>query len=239
MIDAKAQQVASKSKALTSGLFIALEGGDGAGKTSVMELVQEQLQGKGANVLFTREPGATELGQQLRQLVMHGPEDVDPRTEALLYAADRAYHVANMIRPALESGQSVITDRYIDSSVAYQGIGRALGEDAVRDLSLWATDNLVPDAVLFFDVDPKVGLSRLGKTLDRLEQSGSAFHRRVHQYYLEQTRLQPERYFRIDANRSLGEVVEQTLSALEEIFSRDQRPVAMGAVSPVSPVLPR
>ncbi|MDN6429119.1 MAG: dTMP kinase, partial [Propionibacterium sp.] len=128
-----------------AGLFITFEGGDGAGKTTQLDRVREWFETHGHRVLVTREPGGTELGTDLRRLIQHGPEDVDARTEALLYAADRAYHVATVVRPALAAGTIVLGDRYIDSSLAYQGAARDLGVEEIRSLSLWATQGLQPD----------------------------------------------------------------------------------------------
>lgn len=182
------------------GLFIAFEGGDGSGKTTQTAVLTKKLAELGAPVLGTFEPGATPLGQKLRELVMHGPEDVDVRTEALLYAADRAYHAATMIRPALETGQTVFTDRYIDSSVAYQGIGRGLGESVVRDLSEWATDGLLPDFVFVFAVDPKIGLARIGRSFDRLERAGEDFHQAVSDYYHALAESDQRRYRVVEAD---------------------------------------
>lgn len=198
------------------GIFISFEGGDGSGKTTQIELLSSLLSEQGIPVLVTREPGGTKLGLQLRALVMHGPEDVDPRTEALLYAADRAYHVANVIRPALEGGTVVLEDRYIDSSVAYQGAARALGLDEVRDLSVWATNGLEPDLTILFDIDPHVGLERVGGNLDRLERSGDDFHQRVRESYLKLAHESPERITAIDACGSVAEVQNRTQEAILE-----------------------
>lgn len=213
-----AQALSGRSR----GLFIAFEGGDGSGKTSQLHRLAAELAEASAPVLAAREPGGTELGQQLRTMVLHGPEDVDPRTEALLYATDRAYHVATVIRPALANGQTVLEDRYIDSSVAYQGAARQLGAQEIRDLSLWATDGLLPDAVLVFDVDPQVGLSRLGAQRDRLERATDGFHGLVRQHYLEIAAADPERYTVIDANQDIDAVYADAVAALRRIVGLDQ-----------------
>lgn len=212
--------VASKLQDRSRGLFITLEGGDGSGKTTQLRRLAKALNDAGTPVLSTFEPGATKLGQQLRRLLMHGPEDVDARTEALLYAADRAYHAATVIRPALEAGTTVISDRYIDSSVAYQGIGRGLGVEEIRDLSLWATGGLIPDAVLVFAVDPKVGLARLGQHLDRLERAGDQFHRQVAQYYREAVQRDPNRYYLIDADQVRSKTFSDVVAALADALER-------------------
>lgn len=200
-------------------LFITFEGGDGCGKSTQIKALAEELQARGANIEATFEPGASELGQSLRNLIQHGPEDVDPRTEALLYAADRAYHVANQVRPALESGTTVLSDRYIDSSVAYQGGARALGADEIRGLSNWATAGLQPDLTILFDVPAEIGLQRLGQRtdgLDRLERAGLAFHENVREQYLEMAQNEPERFRVVDATQDIPTVFEQTLTALIE-----------------------
>ncbi|MFT0762154.1 dTMP kinase [Actinomyces sp. F1_1611] len=221
-MDQLVSRAAQRLRELPRGMFIALEGGDGSGKTTQINLLRQRLEAHGANVLTTFEPGATPLGHQLRELVMHGPEDVDPRTEALLYAADRAYHVATMIRPALAAGTTVITDRYLDSSVAYQGIGRGLGEQAIRDLSLWATDGLLPDAVIVLNIDPEVGLSRRGEEKDRLERAGDRFHEQVARHYQEAARLEPGRYRLVDANGSVEETFTGVVTALLEVLGGDR-----------------
>ena len=138
---------------MTRGIFITFEGGDGAGKTTQMKLLGEFLQANGHAVTVTREPGGTPLGGQIRELVLHSREHIAPRAEALLYAADRAHNVATVVRPALERGDFVLQDRYFDSSVAYQGSGRVLGAEEIKQISLWAADGLVPDLTVLLDLD--------------------------------------------------------------------------------------
>lgn len=213
------RRIAGRLQGRERGLFIAFEGGDGSGKSTQVRLIGTKLQELGAPVEVTFEPGATPLGQQLRDLVQHGPDDVDPRTEALLYATDRAYHVATVVRPALARGESVLTDRYLDSSVAYQGIGRGLGAQEVRDLSLWATGNLEPDAVVLLEVDPEIGLGRIGRERDRLENAGEEFHRRVTKYYKEMAEAHPDRYWTVDANGSVEDTTAGILNALVQIVN--------------------
>lgn len=190
------------------GLFLSLEGGDGVGKSTQSRLLGEWLTGLGLPVVLTREPGGTELGQVLRQAVLHG-DHMDPRTEALIYAADRAHHVASLIRPALERGAVVITDRYLDSSVAYQGTGRDLGAEEVEQLSLWATGGLLPALTVLLDLDPAVGLSRLAdrdQAPDRLESAGDDFHRRTRAAFLDRAAADPQRWLVVDAARPAEEV---------------------------------
>ncbi|WP_099331857.1 dTMP kinase [Actinomyces minihominis] len=199
------------------GLFISFEGGDGCGKSTQVKRLAEELQARGVDVLSTREPGGTPLGQKLREHIQHGPADVDPRTEALLYAADRAYHAATLLRPAIAAGTTVLEDRYTDSSVAYQGAARDLGPEEIRRLSDWATQNLQPDITLLFDVDSEEGLRRvhsMGEGLDRLESAGLSFHQRVREEYLHIAKQFPERIVVLDAGQSIPQVFEDVVQAL-------------------------
>lgn len=191
-----------------NGLFITFEGGDGSGKSTQSRLLAEWLEGRGREVVATREPGGTELGREIRRLVMHGKEHVDERAEALLYAADRAHHIATLVRPALERGAVVLQDRYLDSSVAYQGVGRSLVADEVRELSLWAVRGLMPHVTVLLDLDPEQGMARLSGRgeLDRLEAAGAEFHRRVRQAYIEMAAHEPERFLVVDAAGEVGEI---------------------------------
>ena len=161
---------------MSRGVFITLEGGDGSGKTTQAELLREWLATEGRTVVRTREPGGTEVGVEVREIVLHHRGDITPRAEALLYAADRAHHVATVVRPALERGDVVIQDRYIDSSVAYQGVGRVLDPEAVRGLSEWATEGLRPDLTILLDLDADAARGRLDGArtrYDRLEAEAS------------------------------------------------------------------
>lgn len=168
----------------TRGLFISFEGVDGAGKTTQVERLAEFWRARGREVVVTREPGGTELGTRIRQLLLHGAEPIAPRTEALLFAADRAQHVAQVVRPALDRGAIVITDRYLDSSLAYQSGGRELTSDDVRALSLWATGGLLPARTYLLDIDPAVSLGRLEHEQDRMESAGATFARRTRAAFL-------------------------------------------------------
>ncbi len=190
-----------------TGLFVSFEGGDGSGKTTQLRLLGDWVRAAlGREVVLTREPGGTELGRTLRSAVLHG-EHVDPRTEALLYATDRAHHVHSVVRPALARGAVVLTDRYLDSSVAYQGNGRDLGEEEVERLSLWATDGLLPDVTVLLDLDPATGLGRLSGEPDRLERAGDAFHRRTREAFLRRAAADPSgRWLVLDAARPVDEV---------------------------------
>lgn len=191
-------------------MFVALEGGDGAGKSTQLDALVPWLREQRREVVATREPGGTELGVAIRGLLLHG-EDVTPRAEALLFAADRAHHVATIVRPALARGAVVVTDRYIDSSVAYQGAGRALDARGILDLSRWATDELMPDLTVVLDVDPQVGASRRDGD-DRLEAAGGDFHERVRAHFLTLSQAEPQRYLVLDAS----EPAERLAAAVRE-----------------------
>jgi len=196
------------SPTVPGGLFVSFEGGDGAGKSTQSRLLGEWLAGLGRTVVLTREPGGTELGRVLRRELLHGGH-VDPRTEALLYAADRAHHVASLVRPALAAGSVVVTDRYLDSSVAYQGSGRDLGAQEVEDLSLWATGGLLPALTVLLDLDPAAGLGRLSSRPDqpdRLEGAGDDFHRRTREAFLARAAADPGRWLVLDAARPVEEI---------------------------------
>ncbi|MDN6565981.1 MAG: dTMP kinase [Propionibacterium sp.] len=199
-----------------AGLFITFEGGDGAGKTTQLDRVREWFETHGHRVLVTREPGGTELGTDLRRLIQHGPEDVDARTEALLYAADRAYHVATVVRPALAAGTIVLGDRYIDSSLAYQGAARDLGVEEIRSLSLWATQGLQPDLTFLLDLPPDVGARRDTGEPDRIERESTDFHERVRHEYLHLAEEYPTRIVVIDGVGTPEQVFAEIQGVLEE-----------------------
>jgi dTMP kinase len=178
-------------------LFIALEGGDGAGKSTQGRLLRAWLEGLGRTVVATREPGGTAFGRAVRELVLHGGH-VAPRAEALLFAADRAQHVETLIRPALGRGEVVITDRYLDSSIAYQGAGRDLGVEEVRELNVWATGGLVPTLTVLVDLPAAVGRARRGGVHDRLESEADDFHGAVREHFLALAGADPDRYLVVD-----------------------------------------
>jgi dTMP kinase len=203
--DPHAPDLPTTSARAHGGLFVSFEGGDGAGKTTQTRLLAQWLREQGHEVVLTREPGGTELGRTLRDAVLHG-EHVDARTEALLYATDRAHHVASLVRPALARGAVVVTDRYLDSSVAYQGSGRDLGADEVERLSLWATEGLLPAVTVLLDLDPDVGRARLTGDPDRLESAGADFHRRTRLAFLDRAGAQPDRWLVLDATAPEQEI---------------------------------
>ncbi|MEY4989897.1 MAG: dTMP kinase [Actinomycetota bacterium] len=198
-------------------MFISFEGIDGVGKSTQLEMLQAHLVAKGHTVLRTLEPGGTELGQEIRHLLLHRKGDVAPRAEALLYAADRAHHVATKIRPALARGEIVLTDRFFDSSVAYQGAARDLDVNQVRDISLWAVDNLIPDLTILLDLPAEDAMSRRSKTgtePDRLEQEKVDFFERARQMYLELA-MEP-RFLVVDARKSVDEIQSEIRARLAQ-----------------------
>lgn len=201
---------AGRSDETHRGLFITLEGGDGVGKSTNAELLEHWLTTEqGRTVLRTREPGGTELGVALRELLLHTPSHVDARAEALLYAADRAQHVETVVRPALERGEVVLQDRYIDSSIAYQGAGRVLGAKEVRELNEWASGGLWPDLTVLLDLDPVVAEQRRASTregYDRLEAEAREFHERVRESFLALAAAEPERFMVVDAADDLESI---------------------------------
>lgn len=202
------------------GLFITFEGGDGVGKSTQQAMLGEWLGGRGFEVVLTREPGGTELGLVLRQALLHGGH-VDPHTEALLYATDRAHHVHSLVRPALERGAMVVSDRYLDSSVAYQGAARQLGTREMRELSLWATGGLLPDLTVLLDLDESKAQHRRGDAApDRLERESAAFHRRVREIFLELADNEPERFRVLDAGAGPEEVHRAVVQRVEELLAR-------------------
>ncbi|WP_255700228.1 dTMP kinase [Micromonospora sp. NBRC 110038] len=207
---------------VSSGLFVVFEGGEGAGKSTQLAALAERLRGQGREVVVTREPGATEIGARIRTLLLDATaEGPSPRAEALLYAADRAHHVATVVRPALVRGAVVISDRYVDSSLAYQGAGRTLPVDEVSWLSSWATGGLKPDLVVLLDVDPHTGLSRVAarnEGPDRLEAESVAFHERVRYAFLDLAANDPKRYLVLDASRPVEETAALVARRVEEFL---------------------
>ena len=199
------------------GLFITFEGGDGAGKTTQAALLEQWVRTHGRNVVRTREPGGTGVGLRIRDIVLHHRGHIDPRAESLLYAADRAHHIATHVRPAVARGDVVIQDRYLDSSVAYQGAGRVLDADDVRALSLWATDGLLPDLTVLLDLDPADARRRLDaddKPFDRLEAEKEDFHARVRDGFLALAAAEPQRFLVLDARAAPDEIAAQVRDAV-------------------------
>ena len=203
-----------------SGLFISFEGIDGVGKSTQADLLEKYLAGLGKTVVRTLEPGGTEVGVEIRKILLHHRGELAPRAEAALFAADRAHHVATKIRPALDRGEIVITDRYFDSSVAYQGAGRELSMEEVRNLSLWAVGGLLPNLTVLLDLPADVARSRRNNTgtePDRLESEKIEFFERARQAYLELAEKEPERFLVVDAAadvEKMQEIIRDRISGL-------------------------
>lgn len=200
-----------------AGTFVSFEGGDGVGKSTQLRLLAQWLAAHGREVVTTREPGGTPLGLELRRVVMHG-DHVAPRAEALIYAADRAHHVATVVRPALERGAVVLSDRFLDSSVAYQGVGRELGADAVERLNLWGVEGLLPDLTVLLDLDPAVGLARLTAEPDRLERAGAEFHERTRRAFLDRAEADPGRWLVLDAAAPAQDIAAQVSARVAQLL---------------------
>lgn len=198
-----------------TGLFIAFEGGDGAGKSTQSAALAEHLREAGHTVVQTREPGGSPVAEKIRQVVLDVAHvGLDDRSEALLFAASRAEHVSKTVRPALERGEIVITDRYMDSSIAYQGVARGLGLEEVRNLNLWATNGLVPDLTIVLDVDASHGLGRVADP-NRLEEESADFHAVVCQAFLDLAALAPDRYLVLSASRSIESLAAEIAAEVD------------------------
>ncbi len=207
----------------STGLFIAFEGGDGAGKSTQAARLSDALESRGLTVLRTREPGGTPIGEKLRSLVLdHGHGTIDARTEALMFAAARAAHAHQVIRPALAQGTVVITDRYVDSSVAYQGVGRGLGAEGVLSLNEWATEGLHPHLTVLLDVDPAHGRRRrtAGDTAeDRLESEPDEFHSAIRHAFLDLAEAAPSSYLVLPAGEEIEALAARILERVESLLS--------------------
>lgn len=195
----------------TRGLFITLEGGDGSGKTTVMAELAKALEEHGVSFISTREPGGIEIAEQIRGIILNPQHTaMDAHTEALLYAASRRQHLAEKVEPALERGVSVLCDRFIDSSLAYQGYARGLGIQEVLNINMFATKGRFPDITFYLDIEPEAGLARIaagqGREVNRLDLESTQFHWKVREGYLRIADMYPERIKRIDASRGKDEV---------------------------------
>ncbi|MDA8863087.1 dTMP kinase [Pontimonas sp.] len=204
-----------------TGLFITFEGGDGSGKTTQINLLATWLEAQSQTVVLTREPGGTDLGVELRNIVLHRKGFIAPRAEALLYAADRSHHIHSLVRPALERGEVVVQDRYLDSSVAYQGAGRVLDPEEVRELSLWATERLMPHLTVLLDVPASVAKARQAQTereYDRLEAEAEDFHTRVRESYLSLAAAEPERFLVVNGELPIEEIHQSIITKVSDLL---------------------
>ncbi len=221
----------------TAAFLLVLEGGEGAGKSTLAAGVVDWARSHGRAVTATREPGGTPLGERIRDLLLDRAGSPSPRAEALLYAADRAEHVAAVLRPALAAGELVVCDRFADSSVAYQGAGRTLDAAEVAGLSRWATGGLVPDLTVLLDLDPAVGLARAGRRgpADRLESESLEFHRRVREEFRALAAAEPGRYLVLDAAESPERLLAMVTGRLARTVAHPA--AAAGPAVPVSPAV--
>ena len=200
-------------------MFITLEGPEGSGKTTAVEAAVKKLTEMGYQIVRTREPGGTPIAEQIRNVILDKSNTaMDPRTEALLYAASRRQHLVEKVWPAIKEGKIVICDRYLDSSLAYQGGARGLGVDNILNINMFATEGTFPDLTLLFDLDPKIGLERISRNKDRevnrLDLEKLEFHNNVRNTFLELAKRYPERFVIIDASKSQEEVAKDTLDAI-------------------------
>ena len=200
------------------GYFITFEGADGCGKTTQSKLVQKYLEENGYDVLWTREPGAIGLGQKIRELLLHYDGDVAPMCEAFLFLADRAQHIENIIKPAINSGKIVICDRHTDSTIAYQGYGRGVDIERLTYLNNLATGDTKPDLTFVFDVSTEIAQLRVGDEKDRMEAAGIEFHKKVRQGYLEIAKQEPHRVKIVNADNSIEDVFEDTKKLLNDFL---------------------
>lgn len=206
------------------GTFVTLEGPEGAGKTTQVKLLSKELTKLGVDHVVTRDPGGTPLGRQVRRILLSPDNKVAPMTELLLYQADRAQHVAELIVPALTRGALVICDRYIDSTIAYQGFGRKIDFELIKTLNQMSTDGLIPDLTILFDIESKDGLSRLHPGgHDRMEQEDIDFHHRVRDGYKTQAKENPERFETLDASKALSVVQEEFRKILSSRFGEKHK----------------
>lgn len=203
------------------GKFITVEGTDGAGKSTQIELLVKYLESNGFEVVVTREPGGTSISEKIREIILDVENsEMSDITEALLYAASRAQHISQKIKPAVEDGKVVICDRFVDSSIAYQGYARGLDMSLIEDVNMYAVDGMIPDATLFFDIKPEIGIARKKnvQSLDRIEKEALDFHYKVYNGYKELLEKYPQRIKRIDAEKDVEEVHTQVVEVLKQIL---------------------
>lgn len=201
--------------------FVTFEGGEGSGKSTAMKLIAKRFEDEGQPVVLTREPGGTSIAEEIRNVILDKANTaMDARTEALLYAASRRQHLVEKIWPSLKEGKLVFSDRYLDSSLAYQGGARGLGVDEVLRINMFATEGTFPDLTLLFDIEPELGLARIAanesREVNRLDLEKIGFHHQVRHYFLDLAKRYPERFVIIDASKSLDEVVDTAYKAIKE-----------------------
>lgn len=203
------------------GKFITIEGTDGSGKSTQIELLMDYLRKKGADVIFTREPGGTQISEKIREIILDvNNSEMTGITEALLYAAARSQHVEEKIIPALEAGKIIVCDRFVDSSIAYQGAARGLGAEKIMGINEAALHGIIPDMTLFFDLSPEKGILRKKneRALDRLEKEKMDFHEKVYEGYKNLCKKYPERIKPIDADRSIDEVHSEVIEVIDGLL---------------------
>jgi dTMP kinase len=208
---------------MEKGIFITIEGPEGAGKTTIIEMLLEKLESEGYPIIKTREPGGIEIAEQIRSVILDKQNtSMDGRTEALLYAAARRQHLVEKVLPAIEQGFIVLCDRFIDSSLAYQGFARGIGMDDVYSINEFATENRMPDATLYFDIDPEIGIKRInehkGREVNRLDLENLEFHRKVREGYHILTKRYSNRIIEIDASQPLQKVFEEAVSSVRDLI---------------------
>ncbi len=203
---------------MKKGLFITLEGADGCGKTTQLNLLKEYLTSKGYEIVVTREPGGKGLGEKLREILLNYDGEVSDRCEAFLYLADRAQNIDTIIKPAINSGKIVLCDRHTDSSVAYQGYGREQNIDNINMLNELAVNGVHPDLTIVFDIDTETSMERVGAEKDRLESAGIEFHKRVRNGYLEIAKKNPQRIKVVDASQTIEDVQRDVIKIVEEVL---------------------
>lgn len=206
-----------------AGVFITFEGGEGSGKTTIASLVKEQLEKEGYQVVLTREPGGVDIAEEIRNVILDVKNtNMDKKTEALLYAASRRQHLVEKVIPALNQGAVVICDRFIDSSLVYQGLARGVDIDEVYKMNLFATENILPQRTIFFDIQPELGMQRIAMNKDRevnrLDMEKMDFHHKVYQGYLQICDKYPQRIVKVDASQSIENVFNQVIGKIREVL---------------------
>ena len=202
-----------------SGLFITLEGGEGAGKTTIANAVIEKLSTLGIETVYTREPGGIKIAEKIREVILNPDHtEMDCRTEALLYAAARRQHLVEKVKPAMDEGRIVVCDRFVDSSIVYQGYARGIGMDEVREINQFAIEGFMPDLTIFFDIKPEIGLARIAandsREVNRLDLEGLAFHELVYEGYKKQAKMNPERIVSVDATKSVETLTDEVCALI-------------------------